>query len=677
MTRLLRNFGLPLLGKELIEQAARKRTYVVRVVYASILFFVAFIACYETLRAGGSSPLAVLGRGRDMFMWLVYLQFAGVYLFMPAITCGVVTQEKEHDSLQLLFLTRLGPWTILFEKLLGRMVPMLSFLLLSLPLLAFAYSLGGVSPSLLWTGVWMLVLAMIQMGTLALMCSSFFRTTVGAFVSTYVIAFILFFGPYMMMMLLVLVGYLLDIDFEHLLRGFSSWFTPDMVFLALFPFFAPPYFLALTVMPGGLGTWVLCGHSIFVLLVSGGCLLAARKCLVARAFIPPRNYLLEFLKLFDRRQPVRRAAGTASSTVVETDPARLPGDAPIAWRETTRRSLGRPRYLLRVLLFTEVPLLLFCWLLVVTNLSTNDYSFIPRTLVSLAVFLLWVLAVLVVAVQSASLIAGERSHQTLEVLCTTPLSGRDIVLQKFAGVRRLILVLMVPFLTLFVCELLVRVISAWRGRWGETNFHALAYMVASILTLVIYLPLVAWMSLAIGLKVRTQARALIGSLAAIVGWAVVPYLFCFMPLAIASSAPGRDETFLYFVSLLSPVTVIFWNEIESDFLNQTFHEGVWIPYLVNFLGYGAALVSFRAMALRNADRWLGRSDYHEEAPTENSGPMKALRTWLGRMEAGPADTTDGPTAGWRTNDVSVERQHQERGSADDADGRGRASSPVS
>src|SRR5579859_1728420 len=155
----VQNLGLPLLGKELIEQAARKRTYIVRVLYALLLFFVAYLYFYETLQSGATSPLAVLGSGRTMFMALVFMQFTGVYLFMPAITCGVITQEKEHDSLQLLFLTRLGPWTILFEKLLGRMVPMVSFLLLSLPLLAFAYSLGGISPSLLWTGVWMLLLA--------------------------------------------------------------------------------------------------------------------------------------------------------------------------------------------------------------------------------------------------------------------------------------------------------------------------------------------------------------------------------------------------------------------------------------------------------------------------------------------------------------------------------------
>jgi ABC-type transport system involved in multi-copper enzyme maturation permease subunit len=467
MTQWLPHFGLPLLGKELIEQAARKRTYVVRVLYAAMLFFVAFLVFYETLQASSTSPLAVLGRGREMFLWLVGLQFAGVYLFMPAITCGVVTQEKERDSLQLLFLTSLGPWTILFEKLLGRLVPMFSFLLLSLPLLAFAYSLGGISASLLWSGVWMLVLATIQMGTLALMCSAFFRTTVGAFVASYVIAFIMFFGPYVMWMVLWLLGYLLGIDFENLFRGFQSWATPGVFMLGAFPFFGPPHFFALTLIPGGLGFWALLIHSLIILVTSGICLVLARKCLVARAFLAPRNYLLEFLKLFDRREPRQTNWNPTTGMVAETDPDLLPADAPIAWRETTKRSLGRARYLIRLLIFIEVPLLLFCGLLVVSEMVSRDYGFIPRALVTMVIILLWLLAVLVVAVQSASLIAGERSHQTLDVLCTTPLSGRDIVLQKFASVRRLILVLLVPFFTLFLCEAMIRESLAHRRNWSS------------------------------------------------------------------------------------------------------------------------------------------------------------------------------------------------------------------
>src|SRR5262249_48509229 len=132
-------FGLPLLAKELIEQSTRKRTYVVRVVYAMLLFTAAWLLFYDVVQVGTTSPLANLGSGRRMFEVLMKLQFAGIYLVMPAVTCGVIAHEKERNTLALLFLTKLGPWTILLEKLCSRLVPMCGFLLMSLPLLAYAY----------------------------------------------------------------------------------------------------------------------------------------------------------------------------------------------------------------------------------------------------------------------------------------------------------------------------------------------------------------------------------------------------------------------------------------------------------------------------------------------------------------------------------------------------------
>jgi hypothetical protein len=104
----------------LIEQAARKRTYVIRGLYATLLFLSAFVLFYDILRVGNASPLAMLGTGRKMFEMLAHLQFGGIYLFMPSITSGVVALEKERASLPLLFLTRLGPWTVVVEKLLSR-----------------------------------------------------------------------------------------------------------------------------------------------------------------------------------------------------------------------------------------------------------------------------------------------------------------------------------------------------------------------------------------------------------------------------------------------------------------------------------------------------------------------------------------------------------------------------
>jgi hypothetical protein len=177
------HFGLPLLAKELTEQAARRRTYVIRTIYGALFVFIASLTFISYAGATLGNPLAVLGQGREIFRVLVSIQFLGVYLFMPAITCGVLTAEKERNSLGLLFLTRMGPWAIVFEKLASRLVPMFTFLLLSLPVLAFAYALGGISWSSMIIAVWCLSITVLQTGSLALCCSAFFRTTPAALIA--------------------------------------------------------------------------------------------------------------------------------------------------------------------------------------------------------------------------------------------------------------------------------------------------------------------------------------------------------------------------------------------------------------------------------------------------------------------------------------------------------------
>src|SRR5262249_10621492 len=104
------------------------------------------------------------------------------------------TAEKERNTFGLLLLTRLSPTTILLEKLLSRLVPMASFLLLSLPLMGFAYSMGGVGGREFANIVWMLILSTVQVGTLALACSAYCRTTVQSFIATCLYGLALYVG---------------------------------------------------------------------------------------------------------------------------------------------------------------------------------------------------------------------------------------------------------------------------------------------------------------------------------------------------------------------------------------------------------------------------------------------------------------------------------------------------
>jgi hypothetical protein len=595
----LKHCGLPLLTKELIEQSARRRTFIVRVVYASLLFFTAFLMFYQELRVGATNSLAVLGKGRELFTLVVMLQFTGIYFFMPAMTCSVVTQEKERASLQLLFLTRLGPWAILFEKLASRVIPMLCFLLLSLPLLAFAYTLGGLTLASLLTGVGLLVLAVIQMGTLALLCSAFFRTTVGAFMWSYLLTIGMFFGPPLVWVLVKsLFGFDIDQYLQRTNLGLQNWGI-----LAHLPLFGMAQFEVGQRFLAG-AVWPLAFHAVLVALQSSLCLVLARVFLVRRASLSPRNVVLNVFKILDRIFLRLNNNPLTKGIVFVRDSAALPDQDPVGWRETTKRSLGKGQYLARIFVALEVPIAGLCLTCIFASLSADPLG--------LLLALLWLVAILMVSVQSASLIAGERSHQTLDVLSSTPLLGRDIIRQKFRSVFRLMLVLAIPFATIFGFTAAMRWnMPDYRYRfagsgWQPPEFRLGVYLTCSLLTVLIYLPLVAWMSFYIGLRVKTQARAIVAAMGAVLVWCLGPMIFIAMPIEIIFR-PAFDSGWA-FCLLTSPIGMVGFNEDYN--WNQLLNRP-WLAMFLNFSWYAIWVVFFRWLCFAQADRLLGRVPLNE------------------------------------------------------------------
>lgn len=590
--------GLPLLTKELLEQAARRRTYIVRSFYACLLFLAAGLFFWESIpRRGGlaNNPFAVLGHGRLMFEMLVGLQFTGIYLFMPALMCGAIAGEKERNSISLLFLTRLGPSTILLEKYLSRLVPMFTFLLLSLPLLAFTYALGGISQAYLWSGVWSLAITALQVGALALACSAFFRTTVSAFIGCYVIGSL-------MMFFLPICYELHWFGLYDLVRHLENNPPPFLVWAgyrsrdAMLMFFGPfAFFESFTN-----STFVGClMRSIPLLISTAVCLMFARLFIVHRAFVQPKNFLLKFFKGLDTLFTKLNENRVTRGIVLVNELTRLPQDEPVAWRETTKKSLGTVRYLVRVLLVLEFPIVLVCLLIVIIG-----HRRMQLEEVSVMLFFLWLIAVLLVSVMSASLVAGERSRETLDVLLTTPMTSREIILQKAQGIRRLMIVLLVPFLTLFFFETWwYSLFTSGDTYYGRGSYGGPSYLLCSLLSVGIYLPLVSWFSLWVGLKVRSQTRAIFGALAGLVAWCVIPFVL-FAVLMIVTRA--RPNSGIGLLMLFSPATIVPVNEFNE--YHDIFAGERWSAIIMNFVFYGACLFVLRVMCLSKADRLLGRGE---------------------------------------------------------------------
>jgi len=599
-SRVLGRFslGLPLVARELIQMASRRRTYLLRVFYALTLFATAGFIYFDQIRFSlGNSTWGLLGSGGQLLEAVATVQILGTWLFLPAMVAPALALEKERQTLPLLFVTRLGPITLLLEKLVGRLVPMFSLL----PLLMVAYALGGISTTQLINTVWLLLVTLLQIGCLALCCSTCCRTTASAFITSY-----LFTAAYLIGIPLLFIL----IDELHLSLGYHAAgrlvASTGLVANSRDGVFGLTMTLYLQMeLSRSIPFSQMVVYSLPILTATVCAFVLARLQLVRRAFLPPRNHLRELFGWIDAVL-TRLNDRLTGSIVLVRDSNPLPEDDPVAWHETNKKSLGTFRYLLRVLILLEVPVLVAS----VLALAKAGNPF-PEP-VSVVQILTWFLVILIISARASTLFSGERSRQTLEILLSTPLSTRDLVRQKHLGVHRMILVLSVPLLTA------VAIATYWRFEFrelfwqrsgyishnGSNDHHPLCYMTCGVLAVLIYPRMMAWLALWIGLVCKSPARATIVSTVAIVAWCGIPALL--VAWMETEYSMFRNE-WIGWMFLTSPAAIITLNEF-SEF--RLFSRGMnpWLATAVNFTLYGLVTLFFRNLCLNASSYWLKRPE---------------------------------------------------------------------
>jgi ABC-type Na+ efflux pump permease subunit len=562
-------FSLPLLTKELTERAARPRTYWLRIGAALLLYGGFWFNNDETLKRGALDTSSVLGAGEEMFLVTVAFLFICIAAFVPAMLCGVITHEKERDSLVLLLLTRMRPSQIVLQKYLGGLIPALTILFLAMPLVAVAYAYGGVTATDLIAAFVILVLAIFQIGAIALWASCRFRTTVAAFLATYFVGGAVFGLP----------AFYVEINSEFnlgLISGSHEWLFyahyPPLVFQeSISSYGQSADFAKFTV-----GSALVAGVALFFLL-------AAIFQLPRRAFDPPRNRLRRIFAAVDRW--VHRVNRRIGSITFGRKSELLPGDLPIVWREKRARALARPEYLIRLLIVVMIPVVLGAVFFVYGGREQDGLSATAGILSALGILSLCTTA--------ANGIVNERVSQTFELLLTTPMSAADILKQKARALRPFLVVLAVPVLTVCGIEVMLE------DDWFKSQRVNWIYSVCVILTAVVYLPLFSWFATWIGLWCKTRLRAIVTTLILLIVW-------MWGPLFIASELrirPRESEAGRY-VLLLSPMFVPILNEKHD--LDDLDRDAPWMPVLLNFALYGGILLLIRGHCLKRADWYLRR-----------------------------------------------------------------------
>lgn len=567
LSRLRLNW--PLLGKELLEQSARKQMYVVRVVYAMVLFG-AF--CFYYMRHLAEGPVLTLGRGMGPFQFLVTMQLVTIYLFLPPLMAGALAQEKERDTLGLLFLTDLTPWELILQKYFGRLIPMLTLLFLSLPLLAVAYSLGGVSIAMLYSSAATLFLTCLWVGALALECSAHEATTFQALVRCWGICF-----------------------------GFTLCCTLGQV-----PFWMP--FPGVMGPPSGFYYGMPVFFSAFVLLAMTCMFLArAEHILQERAFIQRQNPFGRQFKQLDQywkdMRKLLRAILRNRDHAAYADAEQVVRRGLGALGDQQSWSLGG--YLLARMQIPNVLAFAIIFGLIALIILITDVVLDPKSggAFFIIVGALWILALLTIPIQSANAVASERMNERLDPILTTPLTAPEILEEWLGPLRRWTQFLVRPLLVVFVVEAIVKFFTQdpKAPRW----MNVMLYLVLSLLTVCIYPALARWTCFWIGLRIRNQIRALMTSLLLMVAW-------CILPLVAASYSkqtgllPDEWNDPLRFVS---PITII--GTAEKLGRHVADHSFAVTPDMLVMasihLALAAALIWWiRRFCLTNTDRHLGR-----------------------------------------------------------------------
>jgi len=494
---------LPLLWRELTELSARRRTYVVRSVGAMIILSLVLLllemsVAAELTRASAEQlQLALIGIGGRLFPQIVLLLFIAVDLIMPALTCGAITIEKERNTLGTLFVTRLNPWNIVLEKLGSRLIPMLTLLLLTFPILAFVYSLGGVSTEDLFSAVWLLLWECLLFASIGLLCSAWYSTTVAAFVAAYVLSgFVVF--------LTLLMGVPLPIPSHQWIDRRVAMMPEESGFLQD---------LLDNLNVGPLATVVL--ETVPVMLVAAFFLFLTRMLLFRRAFVGHSSLMLRVFRRLDFF--FQRLNDRTGGVMIVADRESFPEDDPVAWREREKKSLGRARYLFRVLLLIEFPVMYACVTFMFSGEAQSGIGILWL------LYLIWGVTILMVAVKASTLISTERTRETLDALLSTAITNRELLNQKILGMRRLIMVMATPLFSIHLTLVLMY------GNFASIISLAgmmevgllLLYFSAALFASWNLCHLVAWLCLLLGSRAKSQAKSVLLAVMVVGGWAVL------------------------------------------------------------------------------------------------------------------------------------------------------------
>jgi ABC-type transport system involved in multi-copper enzyme maturation permease subunit len=419
----------PIFAKEMVEMARRKRYYFNRVLYGGVLLFALFVI-WDSYRwrmhhANMQAYRLMARMAEDLFLAVSWVQLGAVFLFVPVFLCGVIAVEREERTLDLLFTTSLTDREIVLGKLLSRATALVLLIVCALPVLSLIMLFGGIDPQALGRALAATLVAILYAGAHAIYFSVTTKSPLGALVRAYWWMALWLCGVPMTVFLLVTAIY--------------RYRTPGpfgMYCLGSLPFLNPIGAFTVAVvtplynqMAGLLGSWFF--PLTFVIPASWSLLLIHRAVRRLRREPTPSVFArLPSARLAFADPEERKRAEVQRRHQVGRTWLGVRVRNPFWLRARRARVYDREGYVGRIQWAAWLVALFFIGLIAVTHpraLGEREASlaFLAPTWLVVAGFL---------ALLSGMSLVGDRRRGFLDLVLTTPLTGREIFDGTMLGV---------------------------------------------------------------------------------------------------------------------------------------------------------------------------------------------------------------------------------------------------
>jgi ABC-type transport system involved in multi-copper enzyme maturation permease subunit len=194
MASVVAAFWNPIVAKEYRSRMRTWRSPLAMMIYILLVAGLGFAIFSATAASINQSGGQTANYGQILFEWLVVFQMILLTFITPALTAGAISSERERQTIDLLFVTRIPPFSIIWGKLLSSMSFVVLLLLLSVPIFSLVFLFGGIEVDQVLYAFLITVVAALTLGVIGIAFSTWLRRSLAATVAAYVGAFVLLFG---------------------------------------------------------------------------------------------------------------------------------------------------------------------------------------------------------------------------------------------------------------------------------------------------------------------------------------------------------------------------------------------------------------------------------------------------------------------------------------------------